>query len=81
MIYPDVTVEEWALKYDLDPTPDRCLRCRKLLDEWQPIATKEFRGLITKPHGCPEEYNHKVFVWANKSQRDGWCADFREESK
>lgn len=74
MIYPDVPIDRWAKDYGLDLTPDRCVRCRKLLTEWRPIATKHMRGAISKPHGCPDEYNHKVYVWADKVKRDEWKA-------
>jgi hypothetical protein len=72
MIYPGIPLDEWVKKYSLDLTPDRCLRCRKLLQEWRPFASKELRGAITTPHGCPPEYDHKVFVWVDPAQRNDW---------
>ena len=78
MIYPDVAVEVWARKYALDLTPDRCERCRKLLNDWQPFATKELRGVITRHHGCPDEYNQKVFIWANDRIQFEWNSMFMD---
>jgi hypothetical protein len=63
----DQPIKKWATKWDLDLTPDRCVRCRKILDDWHPFEHLQFVGAITKPHGCPAEYDHKV--WAKKTGR------------
>jgi hypothetical protein len=72
MIYPNVPVKKWAAKYDLDLTPDPCERCGKILDQWIPFATKDLRGAVTKPHGCPKEYDQSVFIWADEKRRNDW---------
>ena len=72
MIYPDVTVEEWAEKYGLDLTPDQCRGCGKILSNWTPIATRDFRGVITTPHGCEPKYDHKIYSWVDRAQKGRW---------
>ena len=53
MIYPDINYKVWAKRYNISIKPNKCLNCKKEFVPTIPIATKHYKGLITKKTWLP----------------------------
>jgi hypothetical protein len=73
MIYPDVDVQEWCEHYRITIKIGHCLCCGKELMPSIPFAHKDWRGVTSAPHGCPERYDHKWLVSVDKDRRAFWA--------
>lgn len=52
MIYPNVSLDEWLKKYDLEVEIFECSKCGVRLEVNIPILTKDSAGLISKRCDC-----------------------------
>jgi hypothetical protein len=64
MIYPIVSAEKWAKQYSITVKSNPCAACGKILHPTKPFATGNWRGLISEPHSCGEEF---ALILATKS--------------
>lgn len=60
MIFPDYTLEDFCKQHDLKPIIRPCRKCQALTETTIPFATRLSRGLMSKDHGCGEEYTLMV---------------------
>jgi len=69
IIYPIVAADKWAKKYSIFVESHPCEKCGKILFPTIPFATGRWRGLISEPHGCGEEYNLSISTKATAVER------------
>ena len=79
MIYPDVDPKVWTKRYDIDITPNKCMKCGKLLYPEIPFAYKNWRGLVSKTHECGEQYD--LIVLVNLKTRQNWIKIYNKLSE
>lgn len=58
-------VDKWRKKYNLPVIETSCELCGEFFKLDIPIATKLYRGLMTKSHACGEEFRDIVAVHKN----------------
>jgi hypothetical protein len=73
MIYPDDKPEVWAKRYSIDVSPRPCEQCGVMVVPDIPYAYKDWRGLMSKDHGCGEKYVHMSVVSVNPESRKFWA--------
>lgn len=52
MIFPDVTVEAWAKRYNIKPECQPCVHCGNILHANIPFTVDEWRGFCSDPCPC-----------------------------
>ena len=78
MIYPDVTYEEWAFRYNIENSSKPCLKCGKILFPVVPFAYKDWRGLKSSPHSCGEQYDLVYVISVDKNKRERWIKVYKD---
>lgn len=56
MIYPQVSVIEWATLYKIETSAMNCAKCHKIIELTVPVAFGKYRGLCSLDHGCGNEF-------------------------
>ena len=69
MIYPIVSTERWSKQYSITVKSNPCENCGEILHPTKPFATGSWRGLISEPHGCGEEFDLIIATKAALSER------------
>lgn len=67
MLYPIIEAEKWAQNNSLEIESTTCLGCKQVVKIDVPIASKEFRGFKTQPHGCPKQFDQYNLALKNPS--------------
>lgn len=55
MIYPEVSLNEWIKKWDLEIVKYDCPKCREVFETTVPVMTRQSAGLQSPIHGCGSE--------------------------
>lgn len=74
----DQSAEGWAKRYKLSLKPRRCSNCDQDLYPEIPFATREWRGLRSKPHACGPKFDLKRLTPASKRDRGLFLQLYRE---
>lgn len=69
MIYPIIQSEKWAKQYCITVKSKPCENCGEMLHPTKPFATGRWRGLISEPHSCGEEFDLILATKATPSER------------
>lgn len=72
MIYPDIPLENWLKKYDLEVTEKICAHCEGTFQTTIPILIKGYAGLETPQHGCPRQFAAAVFTPTSFEKTELW---------
>jgi hypothetical protein len=69
ILYPQVPLDEWCKRYNIQPKTNKCRKCGKLQTTTIPIASKSFRGLQAELHECGRNYRLATLVSADTDER------------
>lgn len=72
MIYPDVELNTWLQKYDLEVTEKVCPKCKQLFLTKIPILIKGYAGLETPAHECGSNYKSAIFTPVSNEKNNLW---------
>jgi len=78
MIYPIVSTERWAKQYSITVKSNPCGNCGEMLHPTKPFATGSWRGLISEPHSCGEEFDLILATKATPSERRKYINLFQD---
>ena len=70
MIYPQVSPNEWARIYNIEPKKVPCRKCGKIQDVSTPFATDDARGFIAELHECGEGYQSFRCTFTSNETRE-----------
>ncbi len=77
LIYPVVPAERWAKLYSLSVRPNPCESCGRILFPTKPFATGDWRGLMSEPHSCGNEFDLFIATKATAAGRRDYIDYFR----
>jgi uncharacterized Zn finger protein len=74
MIFPDVSAEEWILRYpDLFVISVKCKNCGNNLESTRPFVSKDYIGLTTHSCACGNsQSNVKVVIPKTEQSKKEW---------
>jgi hypothetical protein len=67
VVYPEVSPEEWAKRYQIDISKKgECHKCKAVMNWTKPFAHGKMRGFISDHTSCGEEYRGAKMVSVDK---------------
>lgn len=72
MIFPDVGLDEWKRRFDLDVIEAPCACCGKTFRTEIPILTHGHAGLATPVHECGPTFVEVVLTPKTDAARSFW---------
>lgn len=78
MMYPNVDLESWILKYGLEVADYSCPNCGCIFHTTIPVLTKDDAGLQTPIHNCGPEFSKAIFTPRTHAAIEFWNKLFKE---
>ena len=72
MIYPNVTLDDWLSKYDLETSEYLCPQCSKIYKVDVPALTKDSAWLVSPTHECGPGYMKAIGTPRTKEAKEFW---------
>lgn len=72
MIYPDIELNTWLQKFDLEVTEKLCPKCKQVFLTNIPILIKGYAGLETPEHDCGSQYKAAIFTPTSSEKINFW---------
>lgn len=72
MIYPDVSLDEWSVRYKIEVESKKCANCGRIFCTSIPVIIRGYVGLETPEHECGPNFKAAVFVPNSEEKLKLW---------
>ena len=76
MIRPDVKLEDWLKKTDLEPSEYTCANCGGIYEVNVPVVSKDYFGLESEIHECGKGFTALVVTARSPKKKAEWAELF-----